>query len=200
MSSRLALAFVILLSSSIFAVHTVADSRDWSGFQQGSRIEVNQACSGPWFPATITKVEEDKNKGPKFKRYTVKTDDGHEWSFSAPNIVAPCVRAIGGSSKERAQLPAPALGVYNCNYRGQVVPVFDFGLIDASTYRDYDGNRGTYRFDSSAKEIVFLTGVRKGSRARQETAKTFQILNKDGSGTGNYCPINPSRNINGKRL
>ena len=95
---------------------------------------------------------------------------------------------------------SPLLGVYNCNYHGTVAPAFDFALFNASDYRDYDGKRGTYRFDAESRRILFLTGPMAGSVARQVTARTFQFLDAHGAPTGNYCPFNESRDPNGKRL
>jgi hypothetical protein len=177
-----------------------AGGEEWARYKASDRIEVSPACSDSWWPATILRVEADAVNGAKYRKYTVKRDDGHEWSFSAPGYVAPCVRAIGTLAKERALLPAPLLGTYNCNYRGQIAPGSDFALLDGTTYRDYDGNQGSYRFDTGAKVLVFVTGPKKGYRAQQETAKTFQILDLDGSATGNFCPHNPGRDPRGKRL
>ena len=93
----------------------------------------------------------------------------------------------------------PALGTYNCNYRGQVAPVFDFALLSGSIYRDYDGNRGTYTFDGATKRILFVTGPMKGRSVHQISAVTFQVLDDNGGPTGNYCP-HSIRDPNGKRL
>lgn len=191
------LLLVVFCLSSTFVF---AGGENWKKYKIGDRVEVDTVCSGSWWPATIIRLGVDKNIGPKNLNYTVKRDDGSEWSFIAPSYVAPCVRDPGGIAKERAQLPAPKLGVYNCNYRGQVVPVFDFALLDGDTYRDYDGKRGKYRYDTQKKQLIFLTGPKKDSRAQQETAKTFQFLDDKGLTTGNYCPINPGRDPNGKRL
>ena len=97
-------------------------------------------------------------------------------------------------------MPAPKLGVYTCNYRGQVVSVFDFALLNASAYRDYDGARGAYRYDVATRQLLFLSGPKRGTRAQQVSAVTFQILDAGGLPTGNYCPHNPARNANGLRL
>lgn len=154
-------------------------------------------CTGNWRPVTVIKVEAD---GPRDRRFTIKRADGTEWTFTAPGRVAPCGRAAGGLARDRAVLPAPKLGVYSCNYRGQVAPVFDFALLSGSAYRDYDGARGTYRFDAAVRQLHFLSGPKKGTRAQQESAVTFQILDAKGNPTGNYCPHNPGRNPNGVRL
>jgi|GEM_PF-2196697 len=185
--------FAFCLSTSF----AFAGGEDWKLYKVGDKVEVDTVCSGSWWPATITVVEAN---GPKHKKYTVKRTDGSEWSFNAPGYVAPCVRSAGGIAKERAQFPAPKLGVYNCNYRGQVTPVFDFALLDKDTYRDYDGKRGAYKYDSTKKQLLFVSGPKKGSVFQQMTALSFQFLDEKGEGTGNHCPLNPNRDPNGKKL
>jgi hypothetical protein len=78
--------------------------------------------------------------------------------------------------------------------------VFDFALLSASLYRDADGARGTYRYDAHTRQLLFLTGPKRGSRAQQESARTFQFLGDDGLGTGNYCPHDPARDPNARRF
>ncbi len=181
-----------------------AGGEDWQRYKVGDRVEISTGCSASWWPATIQKIEP---KGPKYKNYTIKRDDGGDASiagpvltFVAPDFVAPCVRDSGGSAQERAHLPNPLLGVYTCNYRGQIAAGSTFALLDGTVYRDYNGSRGTYSYDPAAKEIVFVTGPKLGYRARQESATTVQILDLKGSPTGNYCPHNPNADPNGKRL
>ncbi len=201
--TNLSISFLIV--ATLLPAVAWAGGEEWARYRVGDRVEVSPICSETWWPATIEKIEATKD--PKNKSYTVKRDDGGDASstgptliFVAPGYVAPCVRAAGAGDAARAQLPAPMMGVYECNYRGQIAFGSTFALLDKSVYRDYDGNRGGYRYDVKVKEIVFVTGPKAGYRARQESAKTFQILDRDGSPTGNYCPQNPDRDPNGKRL
>ncbi len=41
-------------------------------------------------------------------------------------------------------------------------PVAMFGLIDGSTYSDFDGHRGHYTYDAAAGLIAMTDGSRKG--------------------------------------
>ena len=168
----------------------------WAVLRAGDRAELDVACTGHWEPVTILKVE--AVEGRTERDYYVRRAKGDEWSFRAPGIVAPCGRAAGGITSDRAALPAPPLGVYSCNYRGQAQPVFDFALLNGSTYRNFDGARGTYRYDARARQLLFLTGPMRGARAQQEAARRFQFLGEDGLGTGNHCPHNPARDPNGR--
>jgi hypothetical protein len=169
----------------------------WATFRTGDRVELDVVCSGAWVPATILKIEPVEGR-PEQRDYYIRRADGSEWSFRAPGIVAPCGRAAGGIARDRAALPAPLLGVYVCNYRGQWQPVFDFALLTGSTYRNYDGARGTYRLDARTRQLVFATGPMQGARAQQEAARHFQFLNDDGHGTGNHCAHNAAKDPNGR--
>ena len=93
-----------------------------------------------------------------------------EFDLEVPSVRAMCVRAAGGIARERASLPPPAVVSYRCNYRGTLQPAFGFTLVDRSSYHDDDRKRGTYRYDTAAKRVVFESGP-----------------NKDGTATGTYC-------------
>lgn len=197
---RFRIAAVIVCSAAGLRAQAPLPGTEWARFRVGEHVEVDVVCSGSWNPVTVLRVEADPNHRPGFASYTVRRQDGTDWTFVAPGIVAPCGRAAGGIAHERAALPAPPLGVYNCNYRGQVVPVFDFALLSTSAYRDDAGARGTYRYDARTRQLMFLTGPKRGSRAQQESATTFQFLGDDGLGTGNYCPYNAARDPKARRL
>jgi hypothetical protein len=189
-------AVIALLGPAATAWSRQPQGAAWAGFKAGDRVELDVVCSGAWVSATILKIE--PVEGRTERDYTIRRADGSEWSFRAPGIVAPCGRAAGGIARDRAALPAPPLGVYVCNYRGQWQPVFDFALLNGSAYRNYDGARGTYRLDARTRQVVFVTGPMQGARAQQEAAKHFQFLNEDGHGTGNHCAHNPAKDPNGR--
>ncbi len=171
----------------------------WAQYHVGDHVELDEVCSGHWTPATLVKIAPAGGYG-RDVLYTVHRQDGSDWTFVIPARYPPCVRAVGGIARDRAALPAPRLGVYNCNYQGTVAPAFDFALLSGSTYRDYDGARGTYRYDAQTRQLLFLTGPKRGSRAQQMGATVFEFLGSDGAETGDYCPFNPARNANGLRL
>ena len=197
--SLLVLAVLVCPMTRLAAQAQPLPGGEWAQFSPGAKVELDVVCLGSWKPVTLLKADADPSGRPGFKSYTIRRQDGSEWTFVAPGRVAPCGRAAGGIARDRAALPAPQLGVYNCNYQGQVVPVFDFALLSRSVYRDYDGARGNYRYDTSTRQLAFLTGPKSGTRAQQVSAKTFQFLS-NGLPTGNYCPHNPSRDPNGRHL
>jgi hypothetical protein len=84
------LFFVTL--SSLFAAIT-----PWPQFEVGQRVEIDGVCSGNWQRATILTAGQDPYSRAA-KRYSAKFDDGHEWSFSGPGIVAPCIRAMSAAA------------------------------------------------------------------------------------------------------
>ncbi len=190
-------ALAALLGPAAIAWSRQPQGAVWAGFKPGDRVELDVVCSGAWVPATILKIEPVEGR-PEQRDYSIRRADGSEWTFRAPSIVAPCGRAAGGIARDRAALPAPPLGAYACNYRGQIQPVFDFALLNGSTYRDFDGKRGTYRLDARTRQLMFVTGPMQGARAQQEAAKHFQFLNDEGHGTGNHCAHNSARDPNGR--
>lgn len=164
---------------------TVMADRNWSRFHAGSRVEVSPACLS-YAPATVVSVN-PSSFGSSYKSYHVRYATGVEFDQEVPSVRAVCVRAAGGIARERAAFPPPAAVSYQCNYRGTVQPAFDFTLIDRSSYHDYDGRRGAYRYDTVAKRVVFESGPKAGSSFQQVSANSFDVLDKDGTATGTYC-------------
>jgi len=191
--------FAGLLASALFAAPALGQARgaNWREFKVGERAELDVACSGHWEPVAITRIA--PVEGRTVLDYTVRRRDGSDWSFRAPGIVAPCARAVGGVARERVALPPLPAGAYGCLYRSQPVPAMEFALLSASTYRDRDGGRGTYRVDPGTRILLFLTGPMKGTRAQQTMATAVHVLREDGQGTGNVCAHNPSRDPNARR-
>jgi hypothetical protein len=83
--------FFVTLSFSFAAI------TPWPQFAVGQRVEIDSACSGNWQRATILTAGQDPYSRTA-KRYSAKFDDGHEWTFSGPGIVAPCIRAMSAAA------------------------------------------------------------------------------------------------------
>ena len=103
-----------------------------------------------------------------------------------------------------AQVPspnaAPAAGVYGCysarptfggpgcvpssvgcmGMKTDVAPTVMFGLIDGSTYSDYDGKKGHYTFDATNQVLTMTDGSRKGWRYKRVAATAFRFLDEQG--------------------
>jgi hypothetical protein len=82
-------------------------------------------------------------------------------------------------------------GVYMCRDQA-FTPTYTmmFGLLDDSTYINYDGHVGTYAYDSTTG--VLEIGLEKGAPslfARIEE-KTFRAMSSDGTLQAHVCPFN----------
>jgi hypothetical protein len=87
---------------------------DWSAFRVGDRVELDVACSGTWRIVSIQSIGADVYSA-KARSFTIRRADGSDWTFSAPGIVAPCMRPLSASAAMpvRASGPAqPLQGLY----------------------------------------------------------------------------------------
>lgn len=188
--------FVVVAMVLLAATSVYAGGDEWSQFGAGQRIEVDAACIGTFSPGTIVKVaDEPSHATPSRKRYTVKLDSGHEWSFTAPNLVAPCVRAPGGLEREHAALgPLPLQpGVYECYGQSTLANPMMFGLIDGTTYMSSGGQRGRYSYDTRTG-ILSLDPGATPARYQRTSATTFRPLLANGTLGGFTCPLNAAKN------
>ena len=107
-----------------------------------------------------------------------------------------------------ALLPATAVaagpprGVYECyetrmNARMQLTfevrPVVMFGLIDGTTYSDYDGKLGHYSYDAGAGMLTMTDGSRQGWRYKQVAEWSFRMLDQAGKDSPYTCPLNAAK-------
>lgn len=73
-------------------------------------------------------------------------------------------------------------------------PMAMFGLIDASTYADFDGQRGHYVYDASENVITMTDGPRQGWRYRRKDTWSFTLIDNT-SGAEHYtCPLETAKN------
>jgi hypothetical protein len=102
-----------------------------------------------------------------------------------------------------AAAEAPPFGVYSCydakmDYKMQLtitpMPFVMFGLINDSTYSDYDGHHGRYRYDAGTGVLTMLDGPREGWRYHKDGAWAFRLIdNKDGTEIFT-CPFEAAKN------
>jgi hypothetical protein len=97
---------------------------------------------------------------------------------------------------------APPRGVYGCydvrmDYRQHMVitpmPVVMFGLIDAATYADFDGQRGHYTYDPAAEVLTFTDGPRQGWRYRKIDEWSFRLIDNNTGHEIYTCPLDASK-------
>ena len=92
---------------------------------------------------------------------------------------------------------ALTMGVYECHDQmANIDTVMMFGLIDATSYKNYDGDVGGYAFDRESG--IIQIGLQTGAPARfvRIGATAFRALNEDGTLAGFVCPLNPSKDPN----
>ncbi len=89
------------------------------------------------------------------------------------------------------------MGVYECHDQmANIDTVMMFGLIDATSYKKYDGDVGGYAFDRESG--IIQIGLQTGAPARfvRIGATAFRALNEDGTLAGFVCPLNPAKDPN----
>lgn len=111
-----------------------------------------------------------------------------------------------------AYAEAPPVGVYSCydvrmaygvpgcvrtsvGCYGMVItpmPVAMFGLVDGSTYADYDGEQGHFTF---ADGILTMTdGPRQGWRYRKIAGWSFRLIDNRSGKEVYTCPLEKTKN------
>jgi hypothetical protein len=97
----------------------------------------------------------------------------------------------------------PPRGVYGCydvrmDYKMQMVitpmPFVMFGLVDGSTYADYDGHHGHYSYDAATGVLTMHDGTREGWRYHNVGNWSFRMIDSK-TGTEIYsCPYDAAKN------
>jgi hypothetical protein len=92
---------------------------------------------------------------------------------------------------------ALTMGVYECHDQlFNIDPVMMFGLLDDTSYKNYDGDVGSYAFDQESG--ILQVGLQTGAPARFLRIETtvFRALNEDGTLAGFVCPLNAAKDPN----
>lgn len=89
-------------------------------------------------------------------------------------------------------MPPPPVGVYSCYGQYGIAPSMTFGLLDAETYADFDGNTGLYTYDSASGVLTLTTGGLAGTKYRRtgkpDDRPAFRMLDAKGQLTAYMCP------------
>ena len=111
---------------------------------------------------------------------------------------------------------APPAGVYSCyearmapNAPGCIrsnigcfglvitpTPVAMFGLIDGSTYANYDGGRGHYRYDAGTGVLEMTDGPRQGWHYRKKAEWSFTLIGNEDGQEHFTCPLETAKDPN----
>lgn len=125
----------------------------------------------------------------------VKLDDG---SLVASYPEQMRFEDSAGSAAPKADSTTPALGVYECTTPGVGINAAAmFGLVDAQTYRNFNGKSGRYSFDTGSATLALLSGDSAGLRYRRASARSFRLLEDDDKLSGTHCVLNTAKDVNG---
>lgn len=136
---------------------------------------------------------------------------GCKWSFDEKGVIwwfmgsdvlpsggaaAPAVAATGLASKPGAALQPGR--VYTCTLPG--IGLFTgafFGIVDSSTYRNFDRKTGRYSFDASTGVLRLTSGSSKGMAYKLMPQGNFRVLDEKDSITGGNCVHAAAKRIDG---
>ena len=192
---------VLLLSSTLFGQAAQAEDCPAAGARyviKGFTMETNVTSAGGAV---------DPKWGCKWL-----TEDGRElWWDLGEDVVAltagrpaaaggrPMGTKMGGTPSAAGGDKLAAGSVYTCTLPG--VGMFTgayFGIVDASTYRDFDGRRGQYEFDAGTGILRLTTGSSAGLAYKRQSPGYFRVLDDNGAITGGSCVLNTAKSIDGR--
>lgn len=155
---------------------------------KGSASSFNVTSSG----------QADAKRGCKF----ITEWNGDLWWAMGPDVVP--ASAAGGSPAASVAKGgtgvAPAAGsVFTCTLPG--IGMFTgayFGVVNASTYRNFDGKTGSFSFDAMSGLLRMTSGPSKGMVYQQDSAVNFRLLDDQGKRTGGNCVLNSKLRVDGR--
>ena len=115
---------------------------------------------------------------------------------NAANAGATPPAGVYGCYSTRQEMNAPGCVRTNLGCFGmkiEVAPTVMFGLIDASTYSDYDGKKGHYSYSSQEGILTMLDGSRQGWKYKRVDTWSFRMLDPQGRETNYTCPLQPNK-------
>lgn len=127
-----------------------------------------------------------------------KTEDGRDLWWNMGSDVQPAPPRPAGYSATGHGALVPG-SVYRCTLPG--IGMFTgayFGIVDGSTYRNFDGKRGSYTFDQRTGVLRLVSGSSKGLSYQRESGGNFRVLDERGKITGGNCALNKALSINGR--
>ncbi|MGB4117881.1 MAG: hypothetical protein WBK51_15180 [Polaromonas sp.] len=73
-----------------------------------------------------------------------------------------------------------------------------FGIVDGSSYRNFDGKTGRYSFDASTGVLRMTSGSSKGMAYKLMPQGNFRVLGEKDKITGGNCVHATQKRIDGK--
>ncbi|GEM_PF-1845607 len=127
-----------------------------------------------------------------------RTEDGRDLWWNMGSDVKPAPPRPAGYSETGKGALRPG-SVYRCTLPG--IGMFTgayFGIVDGSTYRNFDGKRGSYTFDQRTGMLRLVSGSSKGLSYQRQSEGNFRVLDDRGRITGGNCALNEALSINGR--
>jgi hypothetical protein len=150
-------------------------------------------------PVTATGEPVDPKWGCRWK-----TEDNRDLWWKMGNDVIPAKRsqALPPPSPPSAGKSGATLQpgrVYTCTLPG--IGMFTgayFGIVDGTTYRNFDGKTGRYQFDASTGVLRMTSGSSKGLAYKRMADNYFRVLDDKGNITGGSCSLATGKRIDGR--
>ena len=115
-------------------------------------------------------------------------------SGKAPAPVAAAAAKTGstGTALEHGRVytcTLPGIGMFTGAY---------FGIVNGSTYRNFDGKTGRYSFDPATGVLRMTSGSSKGLTYKRMADNYFRVLDDKGNMTGGSCSHATQKRIDGR--
>ena len=132
------------------------------------------------------------------------TEDGRElwWKMGQDVVAAKGQPAKPAEANDQSAGKGASLvpgRVYTCNLPG--IGLFTgayFGIVNASTYRNFDGKTGRYSFDASTGVLRMTSGSSNGLAYKRMPEGNFRVLDQKGNVTGGNCVHVAKLHIDGR--
>lgn len=131
---------------------------------------------------------------------------GKVWKLDSSE---PLRRASGSAPPPKPSAPAGTtgpipVGVYECDapitiggmVMGSPQTGLMFGILGPSTYRDFDGGRGSYTLTGNILKMT--SGPLAGTRYERQAATLFKPLNAQGKTGSIRCVLNKAKSLSGR--
>ena len=156
----------------------------------GVRLNVQWSANG-WYAATVKRPAEGGLCVVGFDGWPATSDQAIPVTKAAPEGSQTPFTSVGqtASAVAAANPDVLSVGVYECNMPPIGTPMMDlqWGILDRSTYSDFEGGRGSYTYDAHSGEIDFTSGSLQGRIRRKDSSGLFHVVEADKL-TSMTCP------------
>lgn len=140
-----------------------------------------------------------QHTGPVDLIATERRDETRRRPGVLTNTLLACACAVASVASATGSGALVPGSVYRCTLPG--IGLFtgaNFGIVDARTYRNFDGKTGNLQFDPATGVLRLTTGPSKGMAYQRQSGGNFRVLDESGKVTGGNCVLNPQLSITGR--